>query len=320
MKILFICSGLNSGKPGDVVANQAASLLNKGIDLEFFIISKRGWIGYLSNYSRLRKIVKSNKIDLYHAHYGLSGILALLTRCKPLLVSLMGSDLLAPGFLSMLVRVICKIGKFTVIVKTEELYQKVKRRGIHIIPNGVNMEVFKPSDKIRSREILEYPVGKKYILFLSNPERREKNYNLALKAVNLLNDADIQLLTVNNVSNVSVSHYLNMADVLLITSLWEGSPNIVKEAMACCVPIVSTDVGDIKNLFSGVNGCYIVTHRELDVAEKINEALMFGARTNGREKILQLGLDADSTAKNILDLYQSIISQSGSVNNKISLQ
>ena len=99
--------------------------------------------------------------------------------------------------------------------------------------------------------------------------------------------------------------YLNAADALVLTSLWEGSPNVIKEAMACNLPIVSTDVGDVKEVIGDTEGCYITSYEPSDVAGKIKLALDFGKRTNGREKIKHL--EINTIAKRIIDVYNEVL-------------
>ena len=101
---------------------------------------------------------------------------------------------------------------------------------------------------------------------------------------------------------------MNAADLLLLTSLWEGSPNIVKEAMACNCPIVTTDVGDVRTVFGNIEGCFISNFDSDDVANKIERAILFGLRTEGRKKIIDNELDSGSIAKKIIDLYQKSLS------------
>jgi len=99
---------------------------------------------------------------------------------------------------------------------------------------------------------------------------------------------------------------LNAVDVILMTSFTEGSPQIIKEAMACNCPVVSVPVGDVPELIKNVPGCYLADYNANDVAEKIKQTLNFGSRTDGRKRILDLGLDGETVAKRILQIYNSL--------------
>lgn len=111
----------------------------------------------------------------------------------------------------------------------------------------------------------------------------------------------------NKYPNDLIPYYLNAADTLLLTSKWEGSVNVIKEALACNLPIVSTDVGDVKLNISGVDGCYVCKQDVNDLTEKLNLALSFGQRTNGRQRIIELGLDSDTIAVKLIEVYNSLL-------------
>jgi teichuronic acid biosynthesis glycosyltransferase TuaC len=96
-----------------------------------------------------------------------------------------------------------------------------------------------------------------------------------------------------------------------LTSLHEGSPNIIKEAMACNCPIVSTDVGDVRDVVSGTEGCYVTTYDPEDIAEKLKSALQFNKRTAGREKIQHL--DSNIIAHKIISIYKTILTDKNSI-------
>ena len=90
---------------------------------------------------------------------------------------------------------------------------------------------------------------------------------------------------------------------------FEGSPQFVKEAMACNCPIVSVDVGDVKEVIDSVENCYLAPYDAKDIAEKLRIVLADGRRTNGRDKILKMGLDSESVAKKIVEIYKSVLSK-----------
>ena len=96
---------------------------------------------------------------------------------------------------------------------------------------------------------------------------------------------------------------------LLLTSKWEGKPNIVKEAMACNIPVVATKVGDIEYLFENTEGCYYTDPASDKLAEKINYILNNQIEPNGRHRIIDLKLDSESIADEIIQLYQEVLSK-----------
>jgi glycosyltransferase involved in cell wall biosynthesis len=121
---------------------------------------------------------------------------------------------------------------------------------------------------------------------------------------------DSQLKVVYNKTHEEILSEILQTDILLLTSRWEGSPNIIKEAMACNRPIVATDVGDIRWLFGNEPGHYICDFDPQDIAAKIEQALDFNdknGRTNGRNRIIELGLDSISIAKKLESVYNEVL-------------
>ena len=178
-----------------------------------------------------------------------------------------------------------------------------------IIPNGVDIYKIGEIEKqvhIKCRNT-STSIRNKIILFAAEPYRKSKNFNLANFAVNKING---NLKVVYNVSNEKIVKEMLLADVLLLTSLWEGSPNIVKEAMVCNCPIVATDVGNVRWLFGNEPGYFITSFDPEDVVDKIKQALEFSekhGRTNGRQRIIELGLDSETVANKIIGVYEEVL-------------
>jgi len=304
MKVLFVSSGNSQTGIGVLVKNQGESLKNNGVQIEYFTIIGKGLKGYLRNIPELRKFLKSNRFDIIHAHYSLSGIVALLAGARPLVVSLMGSDIEANLFLKLIFKMFRKFLEKNLIVKSESIKKKIKSIDAQVIPNGVDLIKFSLMDQKTAREKVGFSQDLKYIIFVADPARYEKNYKLTQKAYKLLNDNNVKLQVLYNAAHRLIPFYMNAADVVLLTSLWEGSPNVIKEAMACNCPIVSTDVGDVRAVLGNTEGCFITTFKPEDVAEKLKKTLAFGKRTDGREHIRYL--DSNVIAKKIIKFYEKI--------------
>lgn len=325
MTILFVASGGEKEQPSPIIGNQANSIVGNTIDIKFFIIKGKGLKSYLKSVFSLRKELKKNKIDIIHAHYGLCGIVALLARRKEkLLVSFMGDDLLGSNKHKGEVLILSKIAAWLniilssllynhSIVKSPDMLQKFKiNRRVTLIPNGVDLERFKEIGKEESLRKTGFNPQKKHLIFVSKPDRVEKNFTLANNSYKLLDNSQIELHIVSEVSNEKLPYYYNSADLLVMTSFHEGSSNAIKEAMACNCPIVSTDVGDVKWVLGNTDGCYIADYNPDDFANKILKALAFTSekeRTRGRNRIIELGLDSKSIAKRIIAVYQRIIEE-----------
>ena len=319
MKVLFVSSG-NSPEIGiaPFIKEQGESLIKMGIEIDFFTISGKGIKGYLRNIIPLRKKIRNERFEIIHAHYVLSGWVALLTFTrKPLIISYMGCDTygdynekgnrIFSSYINIILAKLIQPFAHSIIVKSENLldYIYLKRKSA-IIPNGVNLNKFSP-DKINElKQYLNLNLENRHILFLGNPFDPRKNYGL-LKNASKYFATNNEIITPYPVNQVLIPKYLNAADVVVLLSYAEGSPNIIKEAMACNCPIVSTDVGDVRWVFGNTEGCYITSYKPEDVAENIQKALRFGKGTNGRERIKQLKLDNESVAQKIIVMYNKVL-------------
>lgn len=305
MRVLFVCSGKN-GSVGEIVQNQGNSLIRSGIELDYFIINPGIW-GYISTIPKIRRKYINGKYDLIHAHYSLSAIVSSLAGRFPLVASIMGSDVYMFSFFRLVTIFFSRYRWNTVIVKSQRLKETIRSSTAYVIPNGVDLDRFICVSKSDARKVINYPSDKYIVVFIASRYRSEKNYQLAKEAISLINNDQIELRDVCNYSNELVPYYLNAADVLLLTSKWEGSPNVIKEAMACNCPIVATDVGDIKWIVGETEGCYITSFSPEDIADKIKAAIAFGRKTNGRERIIMLGLTSKSVASKIIEVYNKVI-------------
>lgn len=304
MNILFVCRGKQGDQISPVVQAQANSL-NELSKLSIFSIRGKGWKSYITSIPKLRKYLKSHDVDLIHAHYSYVGMIASLASKKPVVVSLMGSDIEDYRIGRVLIRLFARYSWKMVIVKSQRLKRKIKLPNAYVIPNGVNLEIFKPIPITEACKKSGFDLKRKYALFLADSERPEKNYLLAKTACELINQHhDLKLLALYDIPYKEMPYYLSAADILLLTSFFEGSPNAIKEAMACNCPIVSTDVGDVKEVIDDTEGCYICSFEPEDVAEKLMMTLNFGKRTNGREKIQHF--DDQIIAKKLIEVYKSL--------------
>lgn len=305
MNILFVSRAKQNGLPSPVVGAQATSLRNY-VNISVFLLEGKGWKAYWQGIGKLRRYLRENETDLIHAHYAWVGMVTSMATKKPLVVSLMGSDIEDFRIGRVLIRLFSRFCWKAVIVKSRRSKDRIGLKNTYVIPNGVDMEMFRPMPQQEVRKALGLKNSGKYVLFLADPSRPEKNFALAKVACRIAGRSHpAELLALCNIPHEQVPLYLSAADVLLLTSHFEGSPNAVKEAMACNCPVVSTDVGDVKEVIGDTEGCYISSFDPDDVAEKLKLALDFGKRTNGRERTARL--DEKIIARQLLEVYLSVL-------------
>lgn len=322
MKILFVTGGNSrSFKISPVVQSQGDSLKDAGISVDYFPVTGKGIIGYLRCTLRLRQYIKENHYDIIHAHYTLSGWAAVLAFSgKPIILSLMGTDAygkyydvrkrkLLKSYLTLLTYVIQPfVSGIVCKSKSIEEYVYTKHKSF-VIPNGVSLDQIEYR-KNGLKEELNLSSNRKYVLFLGNKESRIKNYNLVKAAFQYIDIPDVSLIAPYPVRHDTVIKYLNTVDVLVMSSLTEGSPNVVKESMACGCPVVATNVGDVEWLFGEEPGYFISDFDPVDMAEKIKQALRYSelyGKTNGRRRIIELGLDSKTIALKLVDVYKAVL-------------
>ena len=300
MKVLFVSSG-RQGDVGFVVRNQGESLIKNDARIDFFT-TEPGVYGYLKAVLRLRRTFRQGSYSLVHAHYSYSAFTATLAGCRPLVVSLMGSDITGNRILNLIIRFLSRVCWNVTIVKTEAMQRTLNLSNALVIPNGVDLNRFRPLDKESCRKELNLDNNERIILFIAGRNRPEKRLILATEASRLVNENNLRFIHLYDTPNEQVPLYINSADVLLLTSSREGSVNVVKEAMACNCPVVSTDVGDVKLVFGDLEGCFLTSSDPEDIATGIKKALNFGKRTSGRKRLIELGLDADSVAGQLITI------------------
>ena len=310
MKVVFVASGNKTvGTVSAFVNSQFESLKQQGVDMHLFPIIGKGWKAYAQSIPQLRNLIKNERPDIVHAHYSICGVVAAMAcvglRTK-VVVSILGS-FPHKSFKLYWVRFFVKHVWDSTITKSQRTSNQLAI-DLPVIPNGVNLSQFYLIDKEEARRMLGLANNKRYVIFVSDPKRPEKNFALAQKSVELINDNNVELVPVYNKPHDEIVKYMCAADVLVLTSLNEGSPNVVKEAMACNCPIVSTDVGDVSWITNGVEGTYVAkTFSPLDIASLVQKALDFKGRTRGRERLLEFDLTTEKTAQKVVAIYKDVV-------------
>lgn len=308
MKVIFVASGnKNVGSVSAFVQSQFESLKEKGLDMILFPVVGHGVAAHLRAVKNLRKLIRSEKPDIVHAHYSICGYVATLATLflKPkVVVSILGS-FPEKNLKFRIVRFFIKHIWDRTLVKSRRTADQLGLN-LPVIPNGVNLDQFSLIDHTAARESCQFASDKKYIIWCSHPSRSEKRFPLAQNAVALLHDDNVVLYPVYDHIHDEVVRFMCAADVLLLTSVSEGSPNVIKEAMACNCPIVSTDVGDVRWVTENVEGTYVADSDDPgSISDCLRKALDFNGRTRGRDEIVRKGLSTESIADRIIELYHN---------------
>lgn len=352
MKILIIASD-KGGRFAPFIEEQVVALEAHGVQIIRYGVTGHGIMGYLRELPALRRLIRAERPDIVHAHYGLSGLLANLQRLVPVVTTYHGSDINKPN-IRRFSRIAMRLSAHNIFVSARSaslamgngqwamesnsqspIANRLKKR-YTLLPCGVNLTDDQLASRSEARQALGIADDAKVVLFAGAFDNAVKDAPLAQEAVMVLKRmisqplegvdssgmllmlssnnnnprfvAELELKELKGFSRVQVNHWMCAANCLLLTSKTEGSPQVIKEAMACGCPIVSVDVGDVAERVSGVEGCYIVRTREpKDIAEALQKALAYEGKTNGRQRIQEMGLSNEQVAERLMAIYEIII-------------
>lgn len=304
MKILVVARYKERGF-APFVTEQVAALEKAGVECHFFPVRSKGITGYLKQLPELKRVIKEFNPDVVHAHYGLCGLLANLQRCVPVVTTYHGSDINEKP-VHRLSKIAIRLSAYNVFVSQKIIDIAKPKRNYALIPCGINLEDYPIVEKVKARRQMGLESDKKYILFAGAFDNIVKNAPLAKEAVACLNDENVQLLELKGFSRPQVAMLMQAVDTLLMTSVTEGSPQVIKEALVCGCPIVSVDVGDVKERIESVDGCFIAKRDADDLANCLKKAIAFDKRTKGKDAIVCDGLINDAAALQLKNVYAQI--------------
>jgi glycosyltransferase involved in cell wall biosynthesis len=311
MKILAVTNMYPTAeRPGSgvFIEQQVKSLLSRGMDVRVLFVDRRsqGPSVYYRIGPMLQRELAEFVPDLVHMMYG--GVMAdRVTKQRgipPTVVTFHGSDLLGENLSGPLRKLISHYGVYCsrkaarrakgIIVVARHLMKAlgegVEESKVQVIPCGIDLDRFRPIDQTLCRERLGWQPGDFHVLFATSSGDPVKRPELARAAVELLNrkHGRIKFHVLSGTPNNEVPRWLNAADALLLTSKHEGSPTIVKEALACGLPIVSVPVGDVPERIAGVSGCYLAEPEPEDLARKLQLVYERRHRLNCGERLREL--------------------------------
>jgi teichuronic acid biosynthesis glycosyltransferase TuaC len=309
---------------GTFVRTQVESLRKIGVDAEPFVLAGRSRkMMYAQAVPALRRRLERGDVDVVHAHYSYVGAVARMQRRVPVVLTFHGDDLLgtvgADGETASWSRAVARAGKLlasqvdAVIVQTAQMAHILRSvPNVHVLPHEVDLELFAVTPRSEARAQLGLDPDRPYLLFAASPDVAVKRFPLARDAVELVRSAgaEAELLVVHREPQDRLALYMNACDALVFTSFQEGSPNVIKQAMACNLPIVSTDVGDVAEVIAGTDGCVVVEPTPGAVAAGLEQVLARGGRTNGRAEVSHLSCEA--VASRLAVLYDEVVGRDAS--------
>jgi glycosyltransferase involved in cell wall biosynthesis len=314
------------GGTAHFIVRQAEFLRAAGIEVDVHdFVGARDPRNYLRAWRAVRKRLKTGHYDIVHAQFGQSALAAL--PCPlPLVVTLRGDDLLGAlhdtaGHMTPAGRLLSMVTKFTarradaVIVVAEHMKSKLAP-GVEadVIPSGLNLELFRPMPQAEARRAADLPLDKKLVLFVGAPDLARKRYGLARDVVNrVAQRMPVELLLGWGVPHTRMPLLMNACDALIFTSLQEGSPNAVKEALACNLPVVSVPVGDVAERLKDVEGCELCADDKPDtIAAALERVLKRGGRATSRQAVAHL--DEQLIAQKVIGVYTRAMQRHGHAN------
>jgi teichuronic acid biosynthesis glycosyltransferase TuaC len=322
MRVLMItCEWPTPDKPHLVpfIVRQVEFLRKAGVDIDvFFFRGARNPFNYLRAWYRVQKKLRQGSYDLVHAQWGQSAPTALPTRL-PLIVTFRGGEgegivgddgtYTISGHVLRVVSSLAARRADELVVVSSHMRGYLPRRRVHVVPSGLDFSRLPLMAQQEARQQLGLSPSKRLVLFVGNPAEARKRYSLAREVVSRLDRSlDAELVVAWQVPHDLIPIYMNACDALLFVSMYEGSPNVIKEALACNLPIVSVVVGDVAERLSGVAGCTVSQDGDPGrLAAALAAVLKTNRRTEGRAAVLELS--EDLLAKRMVQIYRLAVKE-----------
>lgn len=300
------------------IVRQAEFLRAAGVDLEVYHFKGgRRPDNYVRAWWDIRRTLRRERFDLVHAQFGQSA-LVVLPSLVPLVVTFRGDDLqgilgddgsITPAgrLLRGLSRRVARRADAVIVVSEHMKRDLDPSIPAWVIPSGLDLDLFRPVPREEARRRAGIGPEEKVVLFVGKPAQARKRFALAEEAVRLANRSTACRLVVGyGVPHTEIPWLMNAADVLLFTSRQEGSPNVVKEALACDLAVVSVAVGDVPTRLAGIEGCEVTPDdRPATLAAALERVLRRGGRVAGRRSVVDL--DEHVLTRRVLEIYQGVL-------------
>jgi glycosyltransferase involved in cell wall biosynthesis len=296
------------------LVRQVEFLRRAGVDIDLFSFrGARNPINYLRAWYQVQRRIRSQSYDLIHAQWGQSAPTALPTKL-PLVVTFRGGEgegivgddgrYTLSGYILRAVSSVVAKRADELIVVSAHMRAYLPPRRIHVVPSGLDFARLPLVDAKNARRQLGLPPDKRLVLFVGNPKEARKRHGLAREVVARLDrNLDAELVVAWRVPHSAIPVYMNACNALLFVSMYEGSPNVVKEALACNLPVVSVAVGDVPERLESVAGCRLCRSDDPDdLATALTQVLRADMRIDGRAAVREL--DESLLAQRMIQIYR----------------
>lgn len=318
VRVLAVIPGDGTGASMIFARREVAAVEGAGPKVKtFFLHSRTSPVAVCSEWARLRREIREFMPHVIHAHYGtVTGFLCAYSTNLPVLITYRGSDLNRTSSVSRMRSQLSHIFSQFALLRarkavcvSNELRNKLwwRRKKVIVAPSGVNIDLFQPRPKNVAREQLGWPVDAPIVLFNAGGAPGPKGLKLVERAIAHVRDRirDVQLVTMDGtVSPDVVPLYFSAADCLVLASESEGSPTVVQEAIASNLPVVSVDVGDVRERLQGIFPSRIVARDPVDLGNGVVEVLALKSRSNGRSFVGPTSLE--TVARTIAAIYEEL--------------
>ena len=326
IRVLMITTGWpQPGKPQTThfIKRQAEFLRAHGVEVDvFYFRAFRRPVAYLRAWIEVQRRLRRGRYDLVHAQWGQSAVPAMPKRL-PLVVTFRGGDVhgipdgkggqrLAGRLLQAFCRYVARRADAVILV-SEHMRPLLGRHQtpVHVFPSGLDFSLFRVIPPDEARRHLGLPADRRLILFAGDPASQRKRHRLAQAAVHVLSRTlPAELVVTWGVPHADMPYYMNACDAMVFTSSQEGSPNVVKEALACDLPVVSVVVGDVPTRLAGVANCEVTAdERPETIAAALERVLRKGERSTGRHAVRDL--DENAIARGVIGVYRTVLRRAG---------
>jgi teichuronic acid biosynthesis glycosyltransferase TuaC len=298
---------------GIFVKEQIDSLTSAGIVNDVFFINGKelGKKAYFKSLFELRRVLRNDEFEIVHCHHSFSAIVLLLTfshsKSRTIVSYQNDPDREGGLWLYSLLRFFFD-GVILKNNKSEFMFPNT-----HYLPNGVNMNYFKPLDRLNCKTSVKLQYETRYILFMDSNKgkRTQKRIDRFNEVIRILKEdlqqQNIEPLILTNTPRDQMATYISASSLHIISSDFEGSPNSVKECLASNVKVVSTPVGNIEDLIGDVPSCYISKTFEPNDLARLALKALDSEDYDGRSYIYSKELDMDNVTRKLISRYREIL-------------